>query len=70
MAYQNSEVEMTLFYIHETQSALCVAETDDEADPEIWIPKTWNGTEIAYQRKGVKITIWAPEDLWVKKGLA
>jgi hypothetical protein len=63
------QVEITLFYIHQTDKALCVAETDDEGDPEIWLPKRWKGEDLAWQQKGTKITVWAPEDLLLDKGL-
>lgn len=69
MPGNKEQVEITLFYIHETPKALCVAETDDEGDLEIWLPKEWKGETLAWQRKGVKITVWAPEDLLLDKGL-
>lgn len=57
------------FYITETDKALCVAVDDDEANPEIWLPLWWNGETVSFRRKGVKVWIYAPEDLLQDKGL-
>lgn len=59
------EVELVLFYIHQTPAALCVAETDDEGEEEVWLPKE----QIAFEQKGTKVTVWAPEKLLLDKGL-
>ena len=69
MSKNESQVELTLFYITSTERALCVAVDDDEASEEIWLPKVYKGDELAWTRKGVKITIWAPEELLFEKGL-
>ncbi len=63
------QVEITLFLIHETLNALLVAEDDDEASDEVWIPKVWKGVELAWHRKGANVVIFAPEDLLIEKGL-
>lgn len=57
------------FYIHETADGLCVAVDDDEASPEIWLPKRWRDETISFERKGVSVMLFAPEELLLKKGL-
>lgn len=69
MSGKLEQIELNLFYVTQTPKALCVQEDEDETSPEIWLPKMWKGEPIAWQQKGLKITIWAPEDLLLDKGL-
>lgn len=64
-----SQTEIELFLLHETSDALLVAVDDDEATPEVWIPKYWKGDSLAWERKGANIILFAPEELLIEKGL-
>jgi hypothetical protein len=63
------QIEVQVFFLHETPRALLVAKDDDEASPEVWLPKTWKGEELSWTMKGGWLTLFAPEDLLYEKGL-
>lgn len=69
MSEKKEQIEVKLFYVTQTPKALCVQVDEDETSPEIWLPKWWKGEELAWDQRGLKITIWAPEDLLFEKGL-
>lgn len=60
-----AQYEVELFWVHSTDSAILVATTDEIDAEEVWLPKS----AIAFERKGVKVTVWAPEKMLVDKGL-
>lgn len=59
-----SQVEVQVYYVHQTAAALCVT-TDLDAGEDIWLPKE----AIAFTRVGTTVTLWAPEKLLLDKGL-
>lgn len=63
------QFEVELFFIAERPNSICVAIDDDEASPEVWLPKTWKGVDLAWTKKGANIRLFAPEDLLIEKGL-
>lgn len=70
MNKQIEQFEIEFYYITRTEKALCVSEDLDEGE-EVWLPlfDKYGNEIVTFERNGLKVTVWAPENLLTEKGL-